>query len=233
MNGVEMSRVIYGDAREIDLAQFDRYQTIAADPPWFYNDQRKVRKDGATPTAGIGACHHYDQMTVEEICAMPVAQLAASRCHLYLWATAPLLPDALQVMNAWGFEYATVAFAWVKMNPGAWGEAQIRINQLDMFGTPDEQVAAFMDNLAFFGPGFYTGSNVELVLLGRRGKPFAHAKGRKAAQAIFAPRGEHSAKPERVQDLIEWMYPGAAPRLELFARRARVGWDVFGNEIQD
>jgi len=119
------------------------------------------------------------------------------------------------------------------MNKGAWKEAQRQTRQLSMFTTLDEQVSAFMDNLAWFGPGFYTGSNMELVLLGRRGQPFRHAKGHKASQLIFAPHGErHSEKPERMQDLIEWMYPDATPRLELFARRVRDMWDVFGNEIE-
>lgn len=225
-------RIINGDARQMDPEQFRRYRVIVADPPWFYNDQRKVRKDGATPTAGIGACHHYGQMTVDEICAMPVQALAADRCHLYLWATCPLLPDVLRVMNSWGFSWATIAFVWVKMNKGAWKAAQHRVNQLDMFGTPDDQVRGFMDNLAWFGPGFYTGSNVELVLLGRRGKPFAHAEGCKSSQIIFAPHGKrHSQKPEEMQDRIELMYPQGTPRLELFARRARSGWDVYGNEV--
>ena len=223
---------INGDARQMDLTRFDRYQTIVADPPWFYNSQSKQREDG-TASAGIGACHHYESMTALDIMAMPVPRLAADRCHLYLWATCPLLPDALQVMGAWGFTWVTIAFVWVKMNKGAWHKAQHQINQLSMFDTPNEQVSEFMDNLAWFGPGFYTGSNVELVLLGRRGKPFAHADGHKASQMIFAPRGGHSQKPEQMQDRIEWMYPTATPRLELFARRTRKNWTVFGNEIEE
>lgn len=223
---------ICGDARQMDLERFERYEIIVADPPWFYNDQRKVRKDGAAPTAGIGACHHYGQMTTAEICAMPVQGLAADRCHLYLWATCPLLPDALRVMDAWGFAWATVTFVWVKMNKGAWKAAQSKVSQWDLFGTPDALVEKFMSNLAWFGPGFYTGSNVELVLLGRRGKPFAHAEGHKASQLVFSPHGErHSQKPEGVQDKIVWMYPDATPRPELFARRARTGRTVFGNEV--
>lgn len=225
-------KVIHGDARQMDLAQFERYQIIVADPPWWYADQKKTRKDYPGATRGIGACHHYDQMTTNEICAMPVEQLAADRCHLYLWATCPLLPDALRVMDAWGFRWATIAHVWVKMNKGAWERAQTETRQLSMFTTLDDQVSAFMDNLAWFGPGFYTGSNVELVLLGRRGKPFAHPLGRKARQLIFAPHGErHSQKPEIMQDRIEWMYPDAAPRLELFGRRTREKWTVFGNEV--
>lgn len=226
-------KVICSDARQMDLVQFARYQTIVADPPWFYNSQSKLREDGTT-SAGIGACHHYKSMTTDEICAMPVKQLAAERCHLYLWATCPLLLDAVQIMSAWGFKWATVAFVWIKMNKGAWEQAQHQVNQLSMFTTLDEQVSQFMDNLAWFGPGFYTGSNAELVLLGRKGQPFKHAEGHKPSQLIFAPHGErHSQKPETMQDRIEWMYPDAIPKLELFARRARKGWTVFGNELEE
>lgn len=216
---------INGDARRMDLSRFDRYQVIVADPPWLYNEQKKTRKDG-TPTRGIGACHSYDQLTTDEICAMPVSQLAAERCHLYLWATCPLLPDALRVMQAWKFEWVTIPHVWVKMNKGAWEDAQRHINQLPMFKVTDDLIMAFMNKLACFLPGFYTGSNVELVLLGRRGKPFAHAEGCKASQLIFAPRGEHSQKPEAMQDRIEWMYPDATPRW------ARQGWTVWGDEVE-
>lgn len=224
-------KTITGDAREMDLTQFERYRVIVADPPWKYAEQRKTRLDRKS-SKGIGACHHYEQMTTDEIAAMPVKQLAADRCHLYLWATCPLLPDALRVMSAWGFEYSTIVHVWVKMNKGAWERAQGQALQRGMFETLDSHVAAFMDNLAWFGPGFYTGSNVELVLLGRRGQPFKHAEGCKPSQLVFAPHGvRHSQKPEVVQDRIEWMYPGATPRLELFGRRARKNWTVFGDEV--
>ena len=124
-------KTITGDARRLDPAGFDRYQIIVADPPWFYNEQKKTRKDG-TSTRGIGACYSYDMMTTDEICAMPVAELAAERCHLYLWATCPLLPDALPVMEAWNFTWATIAHVWIKMNKGAWKQAQHQVNQLSL-----------------------------------------------------------------------------------------------------
>lgn len=223
---------INGDARNLDPADFERYKIIVADPPWWYAERKKMRADGTKLTQGIGACHHYDMLPTDEICTMPVAELAAPRCHLYLWATCPLLPDALRVMQAWKFEWVTIPHVWVKMNKGAWREAQHQVNQLSFLDTPDDQVTTFLDKLAWCGPGFYTMSNVELVLLGRRGKPFAHAEGCKASQVIFAPQGkEHSEKPEAMQDRVEWMYPDATPRLELFGRRAREGWTVFGNEV--
>jgi len=209
-----------------------KFQTILADPPWWYADQKKERKDGAGPTQGIGACHHYDQMKTDEIAgvgAEHVRKISADRCHLYLWATMPLLPDALNVMAAWGFSYTTVAFCWIKVNSKRFDDAIQDILQPTMIDN-GRTVQNFLDALTFFGPGFYTGSNIELVLLGTRGQPFAHAAGHKASQIIYAPLGKHSAKPEQVQDRIEWMYPDATPRLEMFARRDRAGWICVGNE---
>ena len=205
-----------------------KFQAIIADCPWEYADQKKERKDGAGPTRGIGACHHYNQIGTCDLGNLDVQSVTADRCHLYLWATMPLLPDAMQVMAAWGFKYSTVAFAWVKMNKKRWRDAVGSVLQTQMFG--GDPVIDFLDALTFFGPGFYTGSNVELALLGTRGQPFTHATGHKASQIVYAPLGEHSAKPDEVQRRIEWMYPDALPRLEMFGRRARAGWTVAGNE---
>jgi len=208
-----------------------KFQIILADPPWWYADQRKERKDGAGPTRGIGACHHYDQMKTPGICAINVQAVADTRCHLYLWATMPLLPDALQVMDAFGFRWATVAFCWIKCNSKRFDDAILDILQPAMLDN-GRTVEKFLDSLTFFGPGFYTGSNIELVLLGTKGQPFAHAPGHKASQVVYAPLSEHSAKPDAVQDRIAWMYPATA-RLEMFGRRAHRGWTVIGNEAPE
>jgi N6-adenosine-specific RNA methylase IME4 len=103
-------------------------------------------------------------------------------------------------MEAWGFTYKTVAFVWVKTTKA---------------GTPAT------------GMGFWTRSNAEIVLLGTRGHPKRLAKN--VGQIILAPRGEHSVKPEEVQDRIEALVPG--PYLELFARRARPGWACHGDQL--
>lgn len=223
-------KTINGDVRNPDFLSWfpEKYQIISCDNPWWYADQRKVRKDGKTPTRGIGACHHYGQLKTDELCELPIAKLAAERCHLYLWATCPLLPDALRVIDAWGFKFVTIAHVWIKMNKKRWKEEQEMFQDF----SNDLPIKQFMDYLTWFGPGYYTGSNIELVLLGRKGKPFKHAKGRKARQVIYAPHGElHSQKPEEMQDRIEWMYPEVGPRLELFGRRARKNWTVMGNEV--
>jgi len=213
-------KTIHGDARQMDLERFERYQIIVADPPWKQN-----ARNGRSTRFGKGA--DYEQMTNNEIAGMPVGLLATDRCHLYLWATMPLLPLALHVMENWSFEYCTVAFAWVKLNRGRAKMHPVAAAQK----SPALSVTAFLDWLRWFGVGFYTASNIELVLLGRRGRPFKHGEGRKASQLVFAPHGEkHSQKPEAVQDRIEWMYPKATPRLELFGRRARAGWTVYGND---
>jgi len=98
------------------------------------------------------------------------------------------------------------------------------------------ELCDLFETLFFFGPGNYTGSNLELVLFGRRekGRAFHHDEGRKASQVILAPRDkEHSKKPEIMQNSLLWMYGGELKgkrALEIFARRPRVGFDAYGNE---
>jgi N6-adenosine-specific RNA methylase IME4 len=146
---------------------------------------------------------HYPTMSTDEICNLPVRRLRDKNCALALWATGPCLPDAFKVMDSWGFRFKTVLFVWVKTNPKA--------------GT------------IVCGPGSYTRSACEYVLLGMRG----HVKRQDTApisQVVLAPRSVHSRKPEVVQDSIERLFPGGS-RLELFARRQRAGWTTWGNQV--
>lgn len=137
-----------------------------------------------------------------DICAMPVIDLAARDCILFLWATHPKLPDALDVMASWGFTFKTVAFTWVKLNPSGIGH--------------------------HFGLGYWTRQNPELVLLGTRGKP---KRINKCVPNLFRhPVSDHSRKPTEIRDLIVKLV-GDLPRIELFARRPAPGWDSWGNEV--
>lgn len=208
---------IRGDIRDLGPATFgQRFPLLLADPPWWYAPRNNPK---ASMKQGAGG--HYDLLSTEDLCALPMADVVSDRAMLFLWATAPLLPDALRVMTSWGFVYSTIAFAWVKMNPR---EAARRAEAFLPFD---------LDRLLFFGPGFYTGSNIELVLLGRRGRAYKHAPGRKAQQVVVTPRGAHSAKPVAITERIEWMYPDVVPRLELFARGpARPGWSSYGLEVE-
>ena len=141
-------------------------------------------------------------MTLEEISALPVRGLAAADCALFLWARSPALPEALEVIKAWGFAYKTVAFNWVKV---------------DDSGKPR------------MGCGSYTRPSTELCLLAIKGKMKVRDHG--VHQTILAPRREHSRKPVEQYGRIEKLFD-AEPRLEMFARQRHVGWDPWGNETE-
>lgn len=181
-----------------------QYQVIYADPPWrfaTYSDKGKGRSAEA----------HYDCLSIDDIKTFPVASWAAPDAVLLLWATDPLLPRALEVIEAWGFIYKTVGFYWVKLNKGA-GNGLSR----------DWPLLA--ERNFFTGLGFWTRANPEVCLLATRGHPKRRAGD--VAKLLIAPRREHSRKPDETYERIERLLPG--PYLELFARRSRVGWDGFG-----
>jgi N6-adenosine-specific RNA methylase IME4 len=148
---------------------------------------------------------HYPTMDTDDICRLPVRSLRDKNCVLALWATGPCLPDAFRVMEAWGFKYKTMLFVWVKQNPKS---ATI-----------------------VCGPGSYTRSACEYVLLGMRGH-VKRASTSPISQVVLAPRRGHSKKPDAVQDALDRLFPDGN-RLELFARRKRPNWMVWGNEVQD
>lgn len=173
-----------------------KYGIIYADPPWHY---QVYSKKGA----GRSAESHYPTMTIEEICALPVGELAAKDCALFMWATFPLLREAFSVLEAWGFTYKTIAFVWVKLNKK----------------TPS----------LFWGMGYWTRANVEFCILATKGSPRRQSAG--VHQVIVSPVEAHSKKPDITRDkIIELL--GDLPRVELFARQAAEGWDVWGNEVE-
>ena len=172
-----------------------KYQIIYADPPWNY---KVYSKKGL----GRSAESHYPTMSIEDICALPVGNLADKDCALFLWVTIPCLLEGLSVLKAWGFTYKTVGFVWVKQNRKA-------------------------DSL-FWGMGYWTRSNVELCILATKG----HPKRINAAvhQVIVSHIEEHSKKPQEARERIVSLM-GDLPRIELFARQSTPGWDVWGNEV--
>ena len=177
------------------IAAGKKFGVIYADPPWafrVYSGKGKARS----------ADKEYDTQSLDWIKSLPIEQLAADDCALFLWAVMPELPGALDVIKAWGFEYKTAGFTWVK------------------------QVSIDNPNLAW-GMGYWTRANAELCLLATRGSPQRQAKD--VHQVIMSPVGEHSRKPEEASVRIERLLPG--PYLELFARRPMAGWTVWGNQI--
>lgn len=142
-------------------------------------------------------------MRLHDICALPVAGIADKDCALFLWATYPNLPEAFEVIKAWGFAYKTVGFTWVKRckkSPG-W----------------------------FVGLGHWTRANAEVCLIATKGKPKRVSKS--VRQIIDSPIERHSKKPDEARTrIVELM--GDIPRIELFAREITPGWAVWGNEVQ-
>ena len=141
-------------------------------------------------------------MSMEDIKALPVAELAAKDCALFLWITFPMLREAWSVMEAWGFTFKTVAFVWIKLNRKA-------------------------DSL-YWGMGYWTRANAEICLLATRGNPKRQAKN--VHQVILSHVEEHSKKPDEARRRIEALM-GDVSRVELFARQSPPGWDVWGNEV--
>lgn len=175
------------------------FATILADPPWrFVNRTGKMAPEHRRLS-------RYGTMSTAEICALPVAEAAAPTAHLYLWTPNALLPEALQVMAAWGFAYKT-NLIWRKVRKDGGSDGR--------------------------GVGFYFRNVTEMILFGVRG-PNARtlAAGRRQVNYLESRKQEHSRKPDAQYDLIEACSPG--PRLELFARGARPGWTGWGDQAHD
>ena len=178
----------------IATARGRKFGTILADPPWqFQNRTGKVAPEHKR-------LNRYGTMTLEDICALPVEDIAADPSHLYLWVPNALLPDGLKVMDAWGFRYIS-NIVWEKVRKD---------------GEPDGR-----------GVGFYFRNVTELLLFGVRGKNARTlAPGRSQVNIIRSRKREHSRKPDEQYKIIEdCSYPS---RLEMFSRGKRKGWEVWG-----
>ncbi len=175
-----------------------KYGVILADPPWsYYSWDKNTGPNGRT------AAKHYPTMQVEDIASLPVCDLAADSCALFMWAVWPDIFRAKEVIEAWGFEYRTIAWVWVKLNPSSIG--------------------------FHMGLGYYTRANTEPCLLAVKGSMPPAVKDVQAL--IVSPVRKHSQKPDEQYSKIDRLYPHAT-KLELFARHTYPGWDVWGNEVK-
>lgn len=225
------------------MPRLGTYRVILADPPWEHDNYGQA-KHGAAKSA-------YSEMPLGVMAGMPVGELAhPAGALLFMWCTGPKAAEGAHVdlARAWGFRLTTRAFTWVKVGEDcaacghvfgsherplidvgvlAAGECRGRLDDPE-----DDCTCEAFAPKAYFGPGNYTGQNVEDVWVGVRGDtPWPSLRARRDVRSVvFALRGRHSAKPEAVQDRIEALWPDATPRLELFARRRRPGWAAWGNE---
>jgi N6-adenosine-specific RNA methylase IME4 len=184
------------DSSYMSFSKRRKYGAIYADPPWSF-------RNWSAKGTGRNAVSHYDCLDFDALATLPVAQLAAPDCALFLWATDPLLPRAFDLICAWGFDYKTVGFYWVKKNSKS-------------------------DQGYFTGLGYWTRANPEQCLLATRGNPKRLSKA--VRKLVVEKRREHSRKPDTVRERIESLVVG--PYLELFARETRPGWDCWGNQAR-
>jgi N6-adenosine-specific RNA methylase IME4 len=173
-----------------------RYATILADPPWrFLNRTGKVAPEHRRLS-------RYGTMSLADIMALPVGEIAESTANLYLWCPNALLPDALAVMKAWGFTYKS-NIVWHKVRKDGGSDGR--------------------------GVGFYFRNVTELLLFGVRGKNARTLQpGRRQVNFLATRKREHSRKPDEMYDIIEAC--SRPSRIELFARGCRAGWDAWGDE---
>lgn len=178
-----------------------KFDVILADPPWHFRNY-SADEPGKMHNRSRGANRYYPTMTTEDICNLNIP--IADNAILFMWACWPLLPDAMQVIESWGFEYKSLAWIWIKSNPTGFG--------------------------FFTGRGYYTRSNSEPCLLATRGS-LPKPANRGILSLIYSPVMQHSRKPDDQYRKIEALYPDKK-YLELFARRKRDGWHSWGNEIE-
>jgi N6-adenosine-specific RNA methylase IME4 len=179
--------------QDFDLIPRGVYGAVYADPAWTYQDKALAGNRGA-------GCK-YDLMTDAELYAMPVSELCAKDCICFMWVTYPKLAEGLQLMSAWGFQYKTVAFTWVKRTTA--------------------------NNKLFWGMGRWTRANPEICILGTKGHPKRVNAG--VHSVIESPIGPHSRKPQEARDRINTLIGCPISKIELFARGDSVGFDGWGN----
>lgn len=199
-----------------------KFDIVYADPAWDYADKGHAGKRGAS--------YKYKTTPLQDICNLPVPKIASDKAVLFMWCTMPFINKAEQVMNAWGFDYKTCAFTWVKTNK----KSQKNIKELQKFCQENKnidisEVLPFLSSLFFMGGGSYTRANPELCLLGVKKNSIKRISAG-VRQLIVSPLEGHSRKPNIARERIVDLY-GDVPRIELYATQKMDGWTCVGNTI--
>lgn len=181
-----------------------RYNIIYADPPWWENSPAIHTSRPKFDRKIMYAGRDFPLMRTERIISLPIKELTASNCALFLWSTSRHIPDALKVTDGWGFRFVKIVFTWMKINRD---------------GKPTKSI------------GYYTKSNSEYVLLGIKGRmpPINFSVG----EAVLESRDRVFKKPNTIRNRIVELYGEGTPRIELFARDTTEGWDVWGNQTNN
>ena len=183
-----------------------KYEIIYADPAWSFGDRLRSSKKKADGKMDYRELErHYNTMSIKEMCEIPVNNITADNSVLFMWTTDAHLESAMKVINAWGFKYKTIGFIWnKKTNKG--------------------------NQVCFMGKWTMKGS--EICLLATKGKAHSMIEKHNVRQLVEAERQKHSKKPDEVRNRIVKLL-GNRPRLEMFCRESKQGWDVWGNEVDN
>jgi N6-adenosine-specific RNA methylase IME4 len=176
-----------------------KFDVVLADPPWSYYGQQDK---------WAAAAKFYDLMSDEHLLELPVGDILTDKGVLFMWATAPRIDFAIDLLRAWGLTFRGIAFVWVKTK-------QDCLTPIGAQGVRPSIVKP----------------TSELVLAAsrvKRGRPMPIAD-EAVRQIVLAPKQEHSRKPDDIHESIDRLYPNAS-KIELFARRKYPGWEAWGNE---
>ena len=178
-----------------------KYNVVYADPPWKFSSKQLQNYDGKRfkPLE-----EEYNTERTLDLKEWPIKKIADKDCAIFMWTTDAHIPDAIDLMKAWGFKYTTIAFIWAKKtNKG---------NQVSTLGA-------------------WTMKNCEICLLGTKGHMLKYKKANNIQQLFAAERREHSRKPDEMYEFIESIFGKDISKIELFARQEVSGWDCYGNEV--
>jgi N6-adenosine-specific RNA methylase IME4 len=184
------------------------YGAIAIDPASRFKSYTAIQSQN--PSSRRDNERHYKTMSFAELAALPVKELAApSGCHLFVWTSGPFLPQALKLIEIWGFRYSTRCFTWLKVRRTWDGQSPLLESDFPV------------------GLGLTVRHQTEIVLLARRGN--CRRQRKDVRELILAPRREHSRKPDEFYRRVEAYCEG--PFCELFARERRPNWCAWGDEV--
>jgi N6-adenosine-specific RNA methylase IME4 len=198
--GYLVARIMKSAREDLLARDYGKFHTIVLDPPWlFMNSTGKVAPEHKR-------LFRYETMTMEEIKDLPIPELSADKCHLYLWVPNALIQEGLEIMKHWGFKYKT-NLIWYKVRKD---------------GGPDRR-----------GVGFYFRNVTEMVLFGvksPKGENYRTRKPWTIENVIVEQKRIHSRKPDQIYKVVErCSFP---PYLELFARYERPNWTQWGFGIE-
>ena len=171
-----------------------KYQTIYCDPPWSFGSAGSSVQNQAT--------NHYPTESIEKMSKIPVWEVADRDCALFIWVCNPLLPQALELIKNWGFEYKTVFKVWRKTYPNG-------------------------NNVCV--PGWWSRGSTELLLVATKGSPLKNKTTNSEPQEFTSVREGHSVKPDEIRDSV-YHFLNVKNRLEMFGRKTVSNWDCWGLE---